>query len=68
LLLSKFSGKVLNIPRCGRMKKTVVLSLDVKTWNGKCCGQEEFSANPKGEYFKYLPRLLAVLDKYSVKA
>ncbi|MDH5448157.1 MAG: polysaccharide deacetylase family protein [Candidatus Bathyarchaeota archaeon] len=67
-LLSKFSGKVLNIPRCGRIKKTVVLSFDVETWDGKCGGQEELSANPEEEYFQYLPRLLAILDKYSVKA
>lgn len=65
-LLSKFGGKVLNIPRGG--KKIVVLSFDVETWNGKCGGDKEPSANPQEEYFEYLPRLLDVLDKYSIKA
>jgi len=69
-LLSKFSEKVLNISRGtrARMEKIVVLSYDVETWDGECGGEKEPSGNPQEEYFKYLPKLLAVLDRYSAKA
>jgi len=64
--LSRFGGRVLSVPR-GR-QKAVVLSFDVETWDEMCGGEKELSANAEEEYFKYLPRLLATLDKYSAKA
>lgn len=65
-LLSRFCGKTLTVPEGKR--KGIVLSFDVETWDGKCGGANEESANPEEEYFGYLQRLLAVLGKYRIKA
>ena len=65
-LLSRLWGKTLTIPE-GK-KKGFVLSFDVETWDGKCGGTHEESANPEEEYFGYLQRLLAVLEKHNTKA
>ena len=65
-LLSRFCGKTLTVPEGKR--KGIVLSFDVETWDGKCGGANEKSANPEEEYFVYLQRLLAVLEKYRIKA
>lgn len=66
LILSRFSGLTLKIP-AGKAKG-VVLSFDVETWNNKCGGRVEPSANPEDEYFRYIPGLVDLLRDYSTAA
>ena len=46
----------------------MVLSFDVETFDGKCGGINQASADPEEEYSEYLPRLLKLLDEYGAKA
>jgi peptidoglycan/xylan/chitin deacetylase (PgdA/CDA1 family) len=66
MVLSRFKGRRLDIPR-GKTKG-VILSFDVETWDNKCGGFEESSADPREEYYKYLPGLLDLLKDYSIPA
>ena len=66
MFLSRLKGQKLDIPN-GK-KKGVVLSFDVETWDNKCGGCTDFSADPEDEYYRYIPGLLDLFKDYSVKA
>jgi peptidoglycan/xylan/chitin deacetylase (PgdA/CDA1 family) len=66
MVLSRFKALKLDIP--GGKVKGVVLSFDVETWDNKCGGRVDSSADPEDEYFRYLPGLLDLLKDYSIKA
>jgi len=66
MFLSRLKGLRLDIP--DEKKKGVVLSFDVETWDNKCGGCTDFSADPEDEYYKYIPGLLDLFKDYSVKA
>ena len=66
LILSKLNKINLKIP--GNKAKAVTISFDVETWSNFCGGRIEESADPDGEYFTYIPKLLDALDDYSIKA
>jgi peptidoglycan/xylan/chitin deacetylase (PgdA/CDA1 family) len=66
LILSRFNRLRLNIPE--DKAKGVVFSFDVETWDDKCGGLVEPTADPEDEYFRYLPELLDLLKDYSIPA
>jgi peptidoglycan/xylan/chitin deacetylase (PgdA/CDA1 family) len=66
LFLSRFSRTSLIVPEGKR--KGIVFSFDVETWDNKCGGVVEPSANPEDEYFRYLPGLLELFRDYSIPA
>jgi len=65
MFLSRLKGLRLDIP--DGKKKGVVFSFDVETWDNKCGGRTDFSADPEDEYYRYIPGLLDLFKEYSVK-
>jgi len=66
LILSKINKIELKIPY--NKAKAVTMSFDVETWNHFYGGRIDKSADPDGEYFTFIPKLLDILDNYSIKA
>jgi peptidoglycan/xylan/chitin deacetylase (PgdA/CDA1 family) len=66
LLLSKLNKIQLEIP--DNKNKAVTLSFDVETWSNFCGGLVDKSADPDGEYFTYIPKLLNTLNDYAIKS
>jgi peptidoglycan/xylan/chitin deacetylase (PgdA/CDA1 family) len=66
LVLSKLNKTRLEIPE--NKTKAVMLSFDVETWFNSCGGHFDETADPDGEYFTYIPKLLNALDEYSIKS
>jgi len=66
LIFSKLNKVKLKIP--DNKAKAVTISFDVETWSNFHGGRIEESADPDGEYFTYIPKLLDVLGDYSIKA
>lgn len=66
LILSKLNRIKLKIPNL--KARAVTISFDVETLPRFCGGFVDESADPDGEYLTYIPKLLDVLDDYSVKA
>jgi peptidoglycan/xylan/chitin deacetylase (PgdA/CDA1 family) len=66
LILSKLNKAKLKIPN--NKAKAVTISFDVETWPKSYGGFVDESADPAGEYFTYIPKLLNVLDDYSIRA
>jgi peptidoglycan/xylan/chitin deacetylase (PgdA/CDA1 family) len=66
MVLSRFKRLKLDIP--DGKTKGVVLSFDVETWDNKCGGRYESSADPEDEYYHYIPGLLDLFKDYSITA
>lgn len=66
LILSKLNKIQLEIP--DNKTKAVMISFDVETLSNFCGGRIDESADPDGEYFTYIPKLLNTLDDYSIKS
>jgi peptidoglycan/xylan/chitin deacetylase (PgdA/CDA1 family) len=66
MVFSKLNAVRLSIPN-GKTK-AVTVSFDVETWPNFCGGIRDDLADPYGEYFNYIPKLLEVLEEYNIKA